>query len=357
MVFGMFNLYEKDYKRYLIIPFALFILFIFFIFVSPGVTQGLDLKGGTSIIVRADVPLDSEKLKSIIEETYSLSELQVGSVSSPTSNGLIIQFSENTDLAHAEELIKEANSVIGSDSANAKQLALESIEILKTFVNVEDASSLSAEKAIASAETTLIKADEAFKVNLQKLITSTFNLEGELRFQKREIGPSLGENFYSTGIMVSLIAFFLVTLVILFFFREIVPSVAIILAIIFDIAGALALMAVFSIPLSLSTIPALLMLIGYSVDTDLMLTTRLLKRKEGTLRERASESMVTGLTMTFTTLAALLVMVTLSYFSQLQVIFEIASVLLFGLFADILSTWLMNAPMLLWYIEKKEGAE
>ncbi|MCR4368773.1 MAG: MMPL family transporter, partial [archaeon] len=167
--------------------------------------------------------------------------------------------------------------------------------------------------------------------------------------------PSLGENFYQTGILVSAIAIILVIIVIFLFFREVIPSGAILLAIIFDIAGALGLMSIFGIPLSLATIPALVMLIGYSVDTDVMLTTRVLKRKEGTPRERAHESMITGLTMTLTTLAALTVMIILSYFSQLEVVFQIAAVLLFGLCADLISTWLMNAPILLWYVEKKEG--
>ena len=141
---------------------------------------------------------------------------------------------------------------------------------------------------------------------------------------------------------------------IFFFFREFVPSIAVIMSAVLDISCALALMALFHIPLSLSSIPALLMLVGYSVDTDIMLTTRILKRKEGTAADRTVEAMKTGLTMTFTTLAALTVMIAVSFTSQMFVIFEIATVLLFGLLGDLPSTWLMNAPILLWYAEKKE---
>ena len=64
--------------------------------------------------------------------------------------------------------------------------------------------------------------------------------------------------------------------------------------------------------------------------------------------------MKTGLTMTFTTLAAVTAMVLISYFSQIMFIFEVAIVILFGLIADLISTWFMNAPVLLLYAEKKQ---
>ena len=48
-------------------------------------------------------------------------------------------------------------------------------------------------------------------------------------------------------------------------------------------------------------------------------------------------------------------MVIISYFNQIEVIYHIATILLFGLVGDVISTWLMNAPILLWFMEKKGG--
>jgi preprotein translocase subunit SecF len=48
-------------------------------------------------------------------------------------------------------------------------------------------------------------------------------------------------------------------------------------------------------------------------------------------------------------------MLVVSYFYQIEVIYQIAAVLFFGLVGDLISTWLMNAPVLLWYIESKGG--
>jgi preprotein translocase subunit SecF len=118
-----------------------------------------------------------------------------------------------------------------------------------------------------------------------------------------------------------------------------------------DILGGLAGMAIFDVPISLVTIPALLMLLGYSIDTDILLTTRLLKRTDGTLRSRAGEAMKTGMTMTVTTLIALTIMLIIAILYNVQVIYYISIVLISGLIADLIATWFMNGPMLLWYIE------
>ena len=57
---------------------------------------------------------------------------------------------------------------------------------------------------------------------------------------------------------------------------------------------SLAFMRVAGIELSLGTLAALLMLIGYSVDSDILLTNRIIKRR-GTVEEKVSRAMHTGL--------------------------------------------------------------
>ena len=352
----MINLYKEEYKRYLLVPAALFIIFLFLIFVYPQIPKGLDLKGGTMIIIRADKEVNSDKLEALLSQNFPLEELSVSSISSPAGFGTIIEYAENKDLAAGKAALEQAKAAVSTDPTTARQLAIDSMNNLSKYTLFPSAAGLDTNETIALAETTLIKANESFQEQLLALMKTEFDLGEDIRIQKREVGVALGETFWNSAINVSIIAIILVVLVIFAFFREIIPSLAVIAAAIFDIAGALALMAIFSVPLSLSSIPALLMLIGYSVDTDIMLTTRLLKRKERTVRERSMEAMKTGLTMTFTTLAALVAMLVLSYLTQMFVVFEIAAVLFFGLCADIISTWLMNAPVLLWYVERQGKA-
>ncbi|MCK4306578.1 MAG: preprotein translocase subunit SecF, partial [Candidatus Eisenbacteria sp.] len=71
-------------------------------------------------------------------------------------------------------------------------------------------------------------------------------------------------------------------------------------------------------------------------------------------------AMHTGITMTTTTLAALTVMYLVSTYSylifpslpQISLLSDISIVLIFGLAADIMNTWLLNTGILRWYVER-----
>ena len=94
------------------------------------------------------------------------------------------------------------------------------------------------------------------------------------------------------------------------------------------------------------------MLIGYSVDTDILLSTRVLKHKHGDVFGRICNAMGTGLTMTMTTMAALVIALLIAQSTELK---QIMTILLIGLVIDIINTWLQNAGILRWYLEKKGG--
>jgi preprotein translocase subunit SecF len=189
-------------------------------------------------------------------------------------------------------------------------------------------------------------------LDIEEVVRREFGVS-QVSSQRREVGASLGKAFVESSFWIVFWSCLAILLVIFVFFREFVPSLAIIAEAITDIAFALAIMSFLKIPLSLSSIASLLMLLGYSIDKDILLTTSVLKRKEGSARDRAFSSMTTGLTMTSTALAALFVMLLFSYFYQIQTIFEIALILIAGLIADIPATWLFNAPLILWYVESK----
>jgi preprotein translocase subunit SecF len=151
------------------------------------------------------------------------------------------------------------------------------------------------------------------------------------------------------------------SIVVFLLFRSPVPSLAVILSAFSDITIALAFMKVAGVELSLGTLAALLMLIGYSVDSDILLTNRVLKRR-GTIEEKVSRAIETGVTMTSTVLVALVAMYLVSTylyliipsFTQIPLLSQISIVLLAGLFADIMNTWLLNTGILRWYAMKPE---
>ena len=172
-----------------------------------------------------------------------------------------------------------------------------------------------------------------------------------------EIGPVLSEEAMGQIYIAMLFAFLFMAITVFIVFREPVPSVAIILAALCDILIALGGMSIFRIPLSIASVGALLMLIGYSVDTDILLTTRLLKRREGTVEQRAKNAMHTGLTMSFAAIAAMgiLFIVTKILMPEATTLSNISAVLVIGLIGDILSTWLMNLGILKTYIDWKKA--
>ena len=162
-------------------------------------------------------------------------------------------------------------------------------------------------------------------------------------------GSSLSKSFYSQLLISILFAFFLMSIVVFIQFRTIVPSFAVIISAFADILMSLIVVDLIGIKVSSAGIVAFLMLIGYSVDTDILLTTRLLKRGQGEINHKIYEAFKTGLTMTLTAILAIgfaLILVH-SFSSTLSQMFII---LIIGLLFDILNTWLTNVSILKWYL-------
>ncbi len=165
----------------------------------------------------------------------------------------------------------------------------------------------------------------------------------------RFLSPALGESFFAQIQLGVIVAFILMGIVVFLLFRNFITPVTVIIAAAATIIETLAFMNIFGIELSLASFAALLMLIGYSVDTDILQSTRLFKGTES-VKERFRSSIKTGLTMTMTTIGALTVL----YISNLNpVLSQIAAVLLIGLVIDMASTWITNAGLLRWYMDRK----
>jgi len=168
-------------------------------------------------------------------------------------------------------------------------------------------------------------------------------------------GSSFTQGFYQQLLWANLIAFILMSLVVLILFRTLIPSFIVIFCVFADILMTLTTVNILGIKMSTAGIIAFLMLIGYSVDTDILLTTRLIKRKEGTINERLFEAFKTGITMTLTSLVAVLAafFIVRPFSEVLSLMFLI---LVIGLFFDILNTWLTNGSIIKWYAMKKQHA-
>jgi preprotein translocase subunit SecF len=149
-----------------------------------------------------------------------------------------------------------------------------------------------------------------------------------------------------------ILAFSIMSLAIFTSFRDLVPSLAVIFAAASDIIFSIGVMSFLNIPLTPGSLSALLMLIGYSVDTDIVLSSRVLKQKRGSIKDRVWSSMKTGVTMSSGGIAgfSILYLVSIALVGP-STLSMLASVMVIGLLADMPFTWFGNAYILKRYVE------
>ena len=169
-----------------------------------------------------------------------------------------------------------------------------------------------------------------------------------------QIGESFGKTLQQQAVLALIFSFIGMAIVIFVAFRTFVPAAAVVISAFADMAMTAAAMNIIGIPLTLGTTAALLMLIGYSVDSDILLTNRVLKR-QGKLIEKLKGAFDTGISMTTTTFAAIAAMLIISWIGSVEILMQISAVLLIGLAFDVMNTWLTNAAILKWYVQKGGG--
>jgi preprotein translocase subunit SecF len=289
------KLYEKNYKKLMILPIVLFLcalLVIGYWQVNTGevVSKDVTLTGGLMITVETTEDININQLENDLSEQLGLS----------TRIKELKSFSSGGKLGYTFEVEKTSD-----------------IEAVK----------------VAISENTGFPLEEG-----------TYTIE--------EISSSLSQSFWRNTVQSLFLAFFFMAGVIFVYFRKVVPSGAIVLAAVSDFVCTLAVMNLLSIKLSTASVAALLMLIGYSVDSNILLSVRVLKRHDGTIAERIVGALKTGMTMTVTTMVALL---TIYLITPSRILQQIAMVLIFGLIFDFINTWLQNASILRWWLAKKNG--
>ena len=289
--------YNKNYKRLLIIPVILLILAAVQIgaqYYKTGdfINKGISLTGGIGIEVQSQFS-DILSLQVHLKQTFSGEDFDIQTISKAgRQKSFIVEASRNVN---DEELKKEIRSFLISKDPE--------------FVDHE--------------------------------------------FRAKEISGEFATGFFRTTIIAVLIAFVFMAIVVKLYFKLLIPSLAVVLAAFSDIVITIAIFNIAGLKLAPGSIAAFLMLIGYSVDTDILLSTKALKEKSGTLNERMFGAFKTGLVMSMTTITAVAVAY---YFSQADILKQIMTVLFIGLNVDIINTWIQNTAILKWYIEKKERA-
>lgn len=196
----------------------------------------------------------------------------------------------------------------------------------------------------------IVQVKERNESEVIEKLKSIINFDEE-NIEIGKIDAAIGDVFWRQAGIAIILSFIAIFVIIFIAFRNLIPSLSMVLSTIFDIIITIAFLSLLDVKLSLPVLAGLLMIIGYSVDTDVLLATRILKRS-GEKKERIFSAIKTGITMTLTSIAALTCMY---IFSGGTVLRDISLTLIIGLCADIINTWITNTNLFLFWLERRES--
>ena len=166
------------------------------------------------------------------------------------------------------------------------------------------------------------------------------------------MGSSLGSSFFKEMFVTLLFAFIAMGIVFFYYFRSLTATMAALISAFFDIFITLGIITLLGVKLTSGGIASFLMLISYSIDTSILLSTKLLKKTHGTTEEAIFGAMKTGFTMSAAGIAATGISFLLTNNEALR---QIMLILVIGLVIDLITTWIENVALLRIYLEKKNG--
>ncbi|WP_049914672.1 protein translocase subunit SecF [Haloterrigena salina] len=245
---------------------------------------------------------------------------------------------------------------LGMDFAGGSELTIQTTSSQEEIANAfdEEPESIQSVSAPDSQNQYVVQFTSTDLESLSQQAEQNLEQDGDADIVQLEstVSGSFGERTQRTALLGVAVAFVGMSVITFLLFRTFVPSIAIVLSAFSDLVIPLAFMTVADISLSLGTVAALLMLIGYSVDSDILLNNHILRR-QGDFYESTHRAMRTGITMTVTSMAAMLVMGVAAGLFGVKLLSSIGIVLFVGLAADLMNTYMLNLSLLRWY--KFEG--
>ncbi|MFA5992302.1 MAG: hypothetical protein WC796_01180 [Candidatus Pacearchaeota archaeon] len=331
--------FDKNYKKLLLIPAVLLIFcFVFmFFFYSQNhdiIKKDISLTGGTSIQVTSNI--DIATLQSALDTKFKETSVrQVSDILTGEQVAFIVETRANTT-----EIVPFLENYLGFKLTDKNS----SIEFTGSTIG------------------------EGFYIQLMLAILFAFIFMGTVVFfifsdnlkikllivALSLITPILFFMFNAISINWAFILSFIVLAISAYFYiRYSIPGFLVVACAFADLFMTLVTVNLLGMEVSTAGVVAFIMLIGYSVDTDILLTTRVLKRRGESTNSKIFGSFKTGITMTLTALAIVIVgFIFTSSFSK--VFHQLFTILIIGLIFDILNTWITNACLIKWYAEAKK---
>jgi len=332
-------------------------IFMGIVLLLHGFSLSFEFSGGIQMEINKE--LSQNQLNNLKSDLSSLENLKFSSDGKLTVIRTTSNISENEMIALVE---KDTGPLSKFDVVTlylGDNAPSESVEKLsKRFPGQVSVSNVSNKRVL------VIKSLNLNKEDMKEMLKTYFEFNDvDFTFEKAnlkvgQMSSVLSKTFLANSIAAFIAAYILMSIVVFIAFRTFVPSAAVILAATCDIIFAAGCISLLGIEFQLVSVVALIMLIGYSVDTDILLTTRVLKSPKF-VDSTIDDTMKTGLTMTFAAIVVTIILFTVSNSTSppITTLSNLAIILFFGLVMDIFSTWFMNTGILKWYVEKpkKQG--
>jgi len=327
--------YDNHYKALMIFSILLLVFSvgaIAFKYISTGdfVDKGITLKGGLTLTVTTNEPVDPDALQALITDKFLKSDISVRATN---------------EFGGRYGFVVEASDV-------SEQDLLSVLRVKYPDLNSNDYSSEITGPSLGTAffNQTLKAIFVAF-IFMSLVVYLYFGSFLKYKWLVAVLSVTAGlMMFYAKTTTLYIIPVLILAFLVYLYFKDNIPSFGIILCAASDIFFSLAVFNIMGLKLNTGGVAAFLMLVGYSIDTDILMSVRVLKRKEGTVFERTIGALKTGMMMS---ISALIAVLTAYFLTHSAVIKEIMFILAVGLFADIIFTWIQNAGILRWHLEKK----
>jgi preprotein translocase subunit SecF len=165
------------------------------------------------------------------------------------------------------------------------------------------------------------------------------------------VSAEIAQGSIYDSILLLGIAFVLVAIVSLFYFRNYSQALSNVISIVSDVINVVGVLDLLGMSFSTASIAGVLMIMGYSADRNIILATNIFKRSEGSMKYRLVHTIKTSLTMDA---AALVTFLVLFFGTTNSIIQNIAIILIFGVLFDDFTVWILNGSIQLAGIGYKE---
>jgi len=250
---------------------------------------------------------------------------------------------------------------LGMEFSGGTQIEINEIENMPT----DPQERARIEKAIAKEFGT--KVEIAVRENIVRINTTIDNLDRAQEIENflrdtegitgkyntpQFVGSQLTSLYREQAELAGIFAAIAISIIVFIAFRNLNTVGGILAVLGLDLVGIFGAMAILNIPLTLASMGGILLIIGYGIDDNVLLYSRVLKQVGGDVTEKAIGAMKTGLTMAITSGSALLALYIVTETPALQ---QIASIIIIGIILDALNTWFFNTGNILRNAKKKKS--